>query len=224
MKQKPEQQASDDFKANTKNHAITLVQDDGLYRFLRFRSPDTICYSFDVVTWPGHLLYTGDMGTYVFKRMSDMLTFFRGARINPPYWAEKLIAVDGNGSYGTGKVTEFDEDLFVQSVKERRLEWVRDGVLSKAQRRELWEAIEDDVLSVAAQDSERAQIAAHDFYWWPKTHALAHYPRQSFQFDFEGTHQRYTQHFLWCCHALVWAIDQYDALKAPASAELEAAA
>jgi hypothetical protein len=33
---------------------------------------------FDVVTWPGHLSISGDMGCFVFTRVDDMFTFFRG--------------------------------------------------------------------------------------------------------------------------------------------------
>lgn len=54
-----------------------MLHEDGIYRHIRFRQPGTMCMHFDLITWPGYLCYTGDMGTYVFTRLADMFEFFR---------------------------------------------------------------------------------------------------------------------------------------------------
>lgn len=89
-------------KANTANHTLTVLHDDGLYRHLRMSAGNSIAFSWDIITWPGSLAIRGDIGReLVFTRHTDMLDFFRdpdydvtvaggGApRINPDYWAEK---------------------------------------------------------------------------------------------------------------------------------------
>jgi len=77
-------------------HEMTVLLDQGLYRHLRFRTPGTFSYSFDLVTWPGHLAVVGDIGDHVFCRLTDMVEFFAGdarrGTINEHYWAQKLVA------------------------------------------------------------------------------------------------------------------------------------
>ncbi len=65
------------FLKDVANHEMQIIRDDGVQRHLRFKKPGTMCYHFDLITWGGHLCYTGDMGTYVFTRVHDMFDFFR---------------------------------------------------------------------------------------------------------------------------------------------------
>jgi len=67
------------FKRDTKDHEMTVLHEDGLYRHLRFRKPagGYSEYWFDLVTWPGVLVIRGDMETFAFSRTEDMLAFFR---------------------------------------------------------------------------------------------------------------------------------------------------
>lgn len=81
------------FLEDVKDHRLTIIKDDGLYRHLRFKQPGTSNMFFDIVTWPGYLAYTGDMGSFVFTRIEDMLGFFRSKRgelgINTGYWGRR---------------------------------------------------------------------------------------------------------------------------------------
>lgn len=101
---------SDDGKRTIRAHEMTVLHDDGLYRHIRFCSPDCNFYWFDLITWPGHLTVNGDCGTFTFSRVEDMFGFFRGHRINPQYWAEKIC--------GETRVKSYSEDLFKQQVAE----------------------------------------------------------------------------------------------------------
>lgn len=216
------------FLKDVAEHQLHVIRDDGVNRHIRFKKPGTSCYYFDLITWPGHLCYTGDMGTYVFQRTEDMFEFFRQDReynqrhgralsINLGYWAEKLIAVDGNR--GGGKVKEFDEDKFRRVVNEYRVGWMRDakerGTLDKDGRRELWEAVDDEVLGALEEGGDRAQYAAFDFCHKPRMH-----PRHphGWQFEdlFEHDFTEYTHSITWCCYALAWGIQTYDTAKAEA--------
>jgi hypothetical protein len=92
--------SKDDFLDRVKGHELTVLMDNGLHRHVRLSPPDTRTCYFDLITYPGALLYTGDMGTFLFDRFDraeDMFKFFRTPpgeelRINPNYWEEKIIA------------------------------------------------------------------------------------------------------------------------------------
>jgi hypothetical protein len=212
------------FLRDVADHKLIVLRDDGVSRHIRFKRPDTSCYHFDLITWPGILCYTGDMGTYVFQRTTDMFEFFRQDReynaskgralsINLSYWTEKLIAVDGNR--GGGKVKEFNEKKFKRVINGYRLQWIRDakesGALDKDGRRELWEAVDDEVLGALEDGEYRATCAAYDFH-----HVDAgDTQRRGWQFDdlFEHDFTEYTHSIVWCCYALAWSIEQYDLFK-----------
>lgn len=204
------------FLREVSSHCMEVVRDDGVNRHIRFRKPGTICYGFDLITWPGHLCYTGDMGTYVFQRTEDMFEFFCMDRkgsdrlyINLGYWSEKLIAVDG-GRNG-GKAMEFCVEKFKKAINRYRIDWMRSakerGKLDKLQRRELWEAVENEVIYYCDEDEQYAMQAAHGF-----NHRISGF---EFQFEdlWEHSFDTFTHHFLWCCYALAWGIKQYDASK-----------
>ncbi|MCU6618549.1 hypothetical protein OCO52_18835 [Achromobacter mucicolens] len=168
-----------EFLKDVKNHVMEVLYEDGLHRHVRFREPGTMCMHFDLVTWPGYLCYTGDMGTYVFTRLADMFEFFRtdreyaqrrGRRLggNLSYWSEKLEAV--NGSRRGGAAEEFDPAKFRTVVNEYRLNWIRGeahDLLTKEERRELWEAVDSDVLYRIEDGEQLAYAAANEFDWKP---------------------------------------------------------
>lgn len=207
------------FLRDIEQHEMHVLRDDGVYRHIRFKRPDSGCMHFDLVTWPGYLAYSGDMGCYVFSRLHDMFEFFRtdrkyrrvdGLAINPGYWSEKLQAVDGN-RHAAG-ATEFSAEKFVQVINEYRIGWIREYGLNKAQRRELWEAVRDKVLDRVEDDLNGGHVpinAAYEFY--------ERIGGQDFQFQdlFEHNFTQYTHRFIWCCYALAWSIQLYDSANEP---------
>lgn len=74
------------------NFVITTHFCTGLYRHWRCGLLDRCEQHFHIVTWPGSLCYTGDMGDYLFQRTEDMVTFMRQATRDPWYAAEKCVA------------------------------------------------------------------------------------------------------------------------------------
>ena len=205
------------FLEDVANHKMAVIKDDGVHRHIRFSRVDTMCMHFDLITWPGYLCYTGDMGTYVFTRLRDMFEFFRADReyalrrkkllgINPQYWGEKLEAVDKHDGF-----KKFSEEKFDAAIRRYFVEWIRDhrDETSKEERRELWEAIESEVLC-ADEDSGgyRKQCAAHDF-----GHQVNQRVYFRFQDFWETNVEEYSGRFMWCCYALAWGIQQYDDYK-----------
>lgn len=121
-------------------HEMTVLHEQGLHRHLRFRNPESCQWAFDLITWPGHLSITGDIGTYVFARTVDMTTFFKGY-INTDYWAEKVQSGSGGGR---ASVKSHDENEFVSWVKQDFEECSKD--LDPEEAKQWWEAIEEHVL------------------------------------------------------------------------------
>lgn len=193
------------FLDDIQNHQLTIIRDQGVHRHLRFKKPNTIDRYFDLITWPGHLCYTGDMGSYLFSRLPDMFEFFRSdnSRVNPDYWAEKVLAADRQSG-----IDEFDEQEFDRHVMRHLISWIRDtrANTTRDQRRELWDAVLSEIIH-ADSDREgiRKQIAVHEF-----NHRVNAYHRLYFEGFFDNRFTRHTYRYIWCCHAIVWGIQQYD--------------
>lgn len=195
---------ADRFAADIANHELTILKDDGLYRHLRFAKPGTRAMSFDILTWPGHLCYTGDMGTYVFSRVWDMLDFFRGERINPSYWAEKVLAEDKSDG-----VRQWSKELFKECLLESFAEWA--------------EGVDKEVTEDAMSDLRTEVIDGLDDFSKDMAYkAVMEFQYQGkplFQDWWEVDTDEYTFRYIWCLHALVWGIQRYDKATAKPSEE-----
>jgi hypothetical protein len=198
--------AAELFALDSEGHQLTVKHDDGLYRHLSFRRPDTNCYWFDLVTWPGFLTIAGDMGSYTFARTADMLGFFlSGPGINPGYWAEKV--------QGETDVRVYDEALMRQHVEEdfrhyaEQHGWVLTAVV------DLWDAIDDEVLpELYAEDLGHLAVGGFRFRaprW--DDEQLDELPTFSFYDSWDWSVRGYSHRFLWCCHAIRWGAEQYQA-------------
>jgi len=179
------------FTKDTAEHEMTVKRDDGLYRHLLFKRPDRSTYWFELVTWPGCLAIRGDMDGFVFSRIEDMFEFFRGDRINPGYWSEKII------SEGTRRGTmAYSEADFRQSVSDWAAQLAEEypGIV---------EAVEEEIFGEDIWHEQGAMQAVAEFEY-----KGARYDAYDESFD------DYTYQFLWCCHAIQWGIAQYDKARA----------
>lgn len=210
-------QTTEAFERDVAQHQLQVIRDEGLSRHLRFRRPGTMTMHFDLITWPGHLCYTGDMGTFVFRRLTDMFEFFRRDeedaqyRIDLRYWAEKVESADradGLSHFSPEALRAEVRDHFEQHTADEE-DW------PQARRDSLWAAIERDVLSAVrddASDEHRAWAALGDFRHEDRDPLDR---RSVFRFDdFERDCREWSHRFVWCCHALRWAIARYDAHQA----------
>jgi hypothetical protein len=221
------------FLKDVESHVLEIIRDDEVHRHVRFRKPGTMCMHFDLITWPGYLCYTGDMGTYVFSRLQDMFQFFRTDRkyadqrgrrlaINLSYWSEKLEAVDSHSRGGSA--TEFSAAKFRRVIEEWRVRWIKEscGLLTKEQRRSLWEAVRDDVLDRIDDGEHEAYTAARDFRWGISGDRWAGGRLWEFEDLWDHDFTEYTFRFQWCCYALAWGIETYDTAKASTAEEVTA--
>lgn len=198
------------FLKDVSNHVIEIIRNDGISRHIRLRKPGTMSYHFDLITWPGYLCYTGDMGTYVFRRLEDMFTFFRKGNdyrdedpmthIDHRYWAEKLEATDKGDGF-----QQFDKAAFKREITQQRrrllVEYTREW--DTEDRQSLWDELED-VKNAGDDDEHRAFAAVWDFSFRYRQKCI-----QLSTDDFPRCKQ-YTHRFLWCCYALRWGINKYD--------------
>jgi hypothetical protein len=184
------------FSKDIENHELTINLDQGLFRDLTIKRPNTSSYYYNITTRPGLLMISGDMGCYVFERLSDMFKFFRGEsdEINPCYWSEKIEAGE---------------------FKRYSPEKVRDAL---NQEFENWKECTDfDEEQIAEEKEYLDQIDTDDEFefvdairnWVPN--------KDGVQLDdfWEYSTNDYTFHYIWCCYAIVHAIKLYDAVKEP---------
>jgi hypothetical protein len=195
---------ADRFNRAVRKHQMTVKQDNGLHRHLTLKEPGTNNNCFHITTWPGYLAISGDAGSYVFARLPDMFEFFRGDGINPQYWGEKLQSVDRQGGY-----REFSVESFHEAIKASFDGWSFDGDEDEeaAQRAEAWAALQESDLSEdSSPESIDAAVRMAMDYECPIT-------GNTFNDFWDNSLEDYTFRFTWCCHAVQWAIAQYDAKK-----------
>lgn len=193
------------FMKDVERHEMQVLNDTGLYRHLRFSRPGSSCMQFHLVTYPGYLVFSGDMGCYVFSRLQDMFEFFRtdrgrGEGINPGYWAEKVQAEDRHD-----RVRVPSRDAYIAAIRRDVNSWMEGAPISLSEKKDLWQSVKDDVLGVLEyHDPHEWDRAVHDFEWG------------SFRFtDFwDRSLTEWTYRYLWCCRAIAWAIKAYDETRA----------
>jgi hypothetical protein len=188
------------FDVDTANHALTVLRDDGLYRHLHIAAVGDLAWNqwYEIVTYPGTLVYSGDMGTYVFHSPAilDVLTMFDlDATVLDPrylasYLAKKCVAADLEG------ITEYSPDLLRQLVEEEAQDWFRGrpdaGV--RVLRAEI-----ADLLDYADHGEDIVREKLDEFR--PKI------GNSVFEFTdtCEWNLREFTHRFLWACHAITKA-------------------
>lgn len=194
------------FNENLGDHEMRILHEDGLYRHLRFKNPDNGFYWFDLITWPGNLTITGDIGTYTFAREQDMFTFMVG-HINTGYWAEKLRH---GSSGGRASVKNYNEDLFKKWLVEDFWGYSRD--METKTTKAWWGYLKNEVLDgwVDTTTSESAMHAVQNI-------SDSNSPlRDHYQDVWESASiwDKYDWHFELCLAAIVTGIRTYKAHKA----------
>lgn len=229
------------FARDTAGHQMMVLHDDGLYRHLRFRTPQFGgILGFDLITWPGCLTIRGDMSeAYTFVRLPDMFQFSRRQRVNPQYWSEKL---DGDRD----RVMRYEQEIFEARVKEYVADAIREGWaprgIGKAVREEILDSefladghearklLEDFDFGAAyraectpCQAGSDVESYGSGFSWEMRhkreaptvKHETGTRRTEGFTFSdvWEWSFSDYHWSFLWACHAIVWGIARYDRVR-----------
>lgn len=178
-----EERVAKNVASDLKDHVITVKHMDGMYRHWHCGKPGTSNQYFEIVTWPGSLCYTGDMGEFLFQRTTDMVAFMRNSAMSHAYAAEKCVAHDG-------RLREWREEVFEEELAtcleyadgdeeqiahvKKQIEWIRDQICGDDPKQESMSALYQSGL-----------VDGCDF---PSCEA-------------------FTYHFLWCLYAIKWFCD-----------------
>ncbi|MDH6610225.1 hypothetical protein M2164_005860 [Streptomyces sp. SAI-208] len=198
------------FARDTASHEMAVLFDQGLYRHLRFASPDGSGYRFDLHTSPNRLMFVGEVGTYVFSVFptEDMFQLLRessvGDRPNFGYWNEKLKAWNE-------PAIQFSIELFDWHVAKElaQAEEFYPGIT------EAWREHTEGVLcdhSTESEESAREALAAFEYLprgQWGEAWRF----RRAGEWKLDDYDWRY----LWACHGALYGALRYDAAKAVAA-------
>jgi len=191
------------FINDTKDHSMNIIHDDGVNRHIVFSDNGSSTYQYSLHTWPGYLMVTGDMGTYVFSRINDMFEFFdtgtTNNKINKGYWAEKLEAINSNCGQDAS-IMEYKEELFEKMIGNETQQYIDDNELSKEDADALWELVTDTVLDYK-EDENIAIQAAYNFHD-DDTEC------RFYELPLHGCRE-YRYHYIWILYAIVDGIKRY---------------
>lgn len=171
-------------------HEITQNVSQGLYRHWRCARPDSGMYAFNIITEPGRLIVTGDIGEIILCREPDMLAWLPMALRDPHYLAGKVQA---------GKVREWCADVAREwidaEVKDLRADFAKDeedGLATPEDRKRFEANLKkyDDLRDETEMGPSYFEAALHqsgliDGCDWPRL-------------------ETFTTQFLWIVEALRW--------------------
>lgn len=230
------------FKNDFSEATLMVQREDGLFRHIEFAAPKTM-NRLVLVTWPYNLLVAGSHGSYHFERWGqdteDMLNWLRGTRVNADSWASKLV--NGRNSvteYSREKLVSEVHERVQEALTDG---WAPDGLVDAVNEQILSSGYldeEQNALRVVDEfehgvvhraECSCGEYAEFDDYssaalWNATTHqerGKAHQirVRQTGGFDFsdvcDWSIRKLNYHFVYQCHAAVWAIAQYDAARKP---------
>ena len=194
---------AEQFAVMLRDHEMTIKHDDGLYRHLYCRSTKHCFDWFDIVTWPGSLSFSGDLGSYTFSRTDDMLGFFAGkdGRDLPfDYWAEKAVAVDRHSGMKT-----HSKRALLRVVVDRAKDMIsdlEDG--DRKRRREITHAAKELIEQIRNCDT-----------WAGMLNAFREFDQAGLRFDdCESIPDPVlVQRFYLACRCINWAANRYLEIK-----------
>ena len=231
-------------------HLLFKAPGESFYWYELIFWPGMMTMSGDMGTWSFRPYGNTDVMAWFRSNPDRDLRSDDGYRINPDYWTQKLEA----GHLRGDKVAkEYDSELLAQHLIERVTERAGDDFVPKAVLDVALDRLRGSLISGFGEfggtgspvDEHNDRDAAHGYrdevHWFGDeddgdVEVLEEAKRfcNTFEVDFDwdtvydGSFSRYDNHYLWCLHAIVAGIAQYDAAskaaaeKDPAEAMAEA--
>lgn len=196
------------FAVETRDHQMTVLLNQGIYRHLRFRGTKNYAYWFELITGPRFVLFRGDGDSYVFSNNDeDMFRSFRNGILrngtiepDPGYWTQKLASSE--------QAEKWDEDEFRNALEEMVTEYGNDGTVPPEHmgdfRKEVAYWIDGEDLSTP----ELAIKHMEDFHWRYDGHARPVLFEESWEWI--APCKSYDWWYLWALHAIPWGIQRFD--------------
>lgn len=193
-----ELEAEKQFQQDTPDHQMTVLHHEGEYKHLRFQSPNTNLFWYDIHTAPGFLTITGDVGTFSFRLSGrNPLAVFNQDRINPSYWKEKLAGKPDS-------VMEFSSAMAVDFLT-TRVEEIQDSYYEENISSQLQDQLNFYLPSISqVEDEEEARkLLSGMSFFTPETGEL--------KLDdlWETSLTLPSVYFMWHCAALQHAAHKY---------------
>ncbi|AUG29469.1 MULTISPECIES: hypothetical protein [Microbacterium] len=188
----------------TREHEMTVLHEDGLYRHIRFGRPDTALWSFTLTTWPHHLAISGDIGDgWTFSDRDDMFEFFGSrsdAGVNLAYWWEKLPASQRTAARA------FSEDRLLRLAVEDITGWgmvERDRASAVEHLRMLW--------ADCSGDERDYRKIVNEFTWVPTitTHEVISGTPIRFRDSDDWDSEEFCHNYQIACHAIAFGARRY---------------
>lgn len=230
------------FASDFAKSTMTVRREDGLFRHVDWSAPTSMS-RLTLVTWPHNLLVAGSHGSYHFERWSDdgeILDLFRDG--NPiqrlTYWANRLAnGQDSVREYDRDRLVQQVKDEVAQAVREGAPRGLRaavreqilesDRLHSQDWAMQLVYDFEHGVTyrsecscGASKDHDERSSAYTWEFYEHPVSrltgkHKVTVRETGGFAFSDVGdwSIHKLSYHFVYQCHAAVWAIGQYDAAR-----------
>lgn len=169
--------------ASRAKHAFALhqVTEVGPGRW-KCAAPDTWIHGFYIVTWPGTLIVTGDIGFLAVQRTENMLAWARGAVDSLGYFDEKVPHCI--------QTEEYNADL----AREQAAEMLADLDEFDDERRQQWQEAFGEGAYIDWTDEQAVVEAFYEFV------GDCEYPRPYV----------FNQNFLWCVMALKWFLNWHE--------------
>lgn len=190
------------FLKDVASHQLTVNLDQGVYRDITVKKPHSVDMHYNITTRPGFLIFTGDMGDFIFERTNDMFGFFRSNDgeyyINTGYWAEKVQA---------GEVAKFDANTANKSVQQYLANYLEDLDLTNPEDQE-----KSKLALEAVNDFIGGNQYSSEFDFWQEINSWDADEAGGLELNdfWEAPTTAKTYHFVWCCYAIVHAIKLYD--------------
>jgi hypothetical protein len=204
------------FLKTVSNHQMEVILDaETGHRHLTFSKPNSSDMHFHINTWNGYLSFSGDMGSYLFSRTTDMFRFFRDDKlqINTGYWAEKCQSVCSRGG-----VKKFDDETLEKCIADR-IEYVCSELTDEYEGHgEDYDSRDAFTAAVKAEMTDHFKCEEMDQYRFIsvveefESSIVPNLRLLDGDYDWLDS-EAYSYHYQWCCYAIVWAVQQYDAHK-----------
>lgn len=217
-------EARERFKRETAGHRLTVVMDQSRYkgkrakpyRHLHFGNPNGGGYWFDLVTWPGNLVFRGDGTSFAFARTDDMFEFFRRRNwdseygIDVSYCAEKLTS-------DRDSVVTFQEEKFLAAAREQAQHAIEQEHIQPDQVERFWAHFNEEFVESGMCGDETGAVGVLEDFEFYNDESKEFSPRHKADFTFEewwewfSLSKGYDWWFLWALCAIAWGIERYDA-------------
>lgn len=200
------------FTSEVRDHKMTVLHHDGVYRHLRFMDPRNSAYWFELHTGPHFLLFRGDGESYVFSNGDqDIFRSFRHSihnngslRPDPGYWTQKLASAE--------QAEKWEQETFQEDLEAQITYMVEAEIVSKENEQRFRDEVESHLMYEDLHSADLAVKCLMEFEFDadesdPEVRADTLF-EECWEWVTKCT--EYDWWYLWALHGILWGVRQYD--------------